>query len=803
MSLISFLKRSKSGFTLVEAMVAMGLVVMGGVAMMKVSQTQSDSDIRIQTSQAVNLEVHKFKLALEDTGVCEKNFVSNIGSMGQIESKFQGGILDAGGKMISLTSSKYIKNARYEVIEPSSWPAPGDIGEVFFKVKVHFTTVEQALDQAIVIEPGVFLETDKNAIVRTCLTPMKRKLREMQKRLCHEMGGVYDIKSSGEKGVFCKLGNSPPTPSSGISQTYLENFSFAPRYLQMNFSGHQRIYGPVSFSRLSPSNSSANLRLKNTGSYPGDEQRAFSYEWWHANYIKVLKQIPDQKRLCDGPGEMLLLTNQGARCLNISTDLRCDQSSGPSYLRGYDRDGNKVCVPLLGSTGVCKGEGSLVVKDGRLHYECNSTAPSCKPVDGQWQAVSPPQKTCLDGRLYVAATCVGRACGGKDCIGPARVEVGTCPKYHKYVCNPLAGSWQRLSTCQERDKSGSACTSGVANTGAEVCCEKTPTATCGLLCENGKSCQTDADCGASQGGGSCNTVSAGTSGSCSGGEYLSTFEQKGVCRDPIYHTDPFNGTVSVVSNQAAYQGYCDERVGTACWQLSDDVECTWYPNEVKLIQTRGNCSSLGQTSCQNQNGCSWTPPSPAVKKCHCGGSASTCVQGKSCANNAACGNGLCNVGYCDVSPKAPKLRDGTQYACAGLPASSCHGNCIWRSTGGIPGGGQVTYGQCICPSVSPGPSLLKPYYWKLANAWPEHYCIKRGLECISKIAVFQCVNTSGMGVSASHCSGEPLYGTPLISSEVFTSLKQLCPEGGTCAFTGQRMTQCPQRGDQQCVAAAD
>lgn len=434
----------------------MGLVVAGGLAMMKVSENQNQSSLRVQNTDEVNFAVYEAKSFFENQRNCQSKF-KGASTLEMIKKRVNTGLnLPLIRPTLKTSYGKTIQKIDYKLGKHSAWPS-GD-GEFSFNITLDIQRKNGLPNISQTIEPPIYLEL-KNSVVKTCLTPMERQLREMQKKICENVGGSY----TGATKPWCKLENSAKitqqanTPYLERLKTglVLDGVAISTEYMNEHLPNHylrpsspttQEVYGNLTFQEgLSESVILKKLPASPGASYYGkvspdySDKMAFTSSWWRDNFKKVLDYVGGF--YCTFSGGMVILTNSGPKCTSPN-DLTCHREG--SYLKGIDERGNPICRDLLGEGSPCHCGGELKVKnDGKIYYDCLSCGSSS---NGSWVLSNPLERYCENGILYDLYHCRRNGKVAQCNGGPPKIARGSCSEIPpiKYKWKPSGGGICRV-----------------------------------------------------------------------------------------------------------------------------------------------------------------------------------------------------------------------------------------------------------------------------------------------------------------------------------------------------------------------
>lgn len=642
---------NKLGFSLVEAMVGMGLMTAVGVGVMQMQSQQVKSQKNIDADYEIRVLSSAIYNNLKDKGACEETLGgiavdASVDFFGQIKGP-TGTILfnstrGNGGVPFKYKGQNTIEIVEYAVEPQGSFIDNGDgtkSGSVRFAIfykKISDLQKNDSLYKKYLSLPlriNVLMTTEEFV---SCINATDDIIATTVEKFCESISGVYDDVS--EK---CNLTNrdyTQPLPA-GLSHEGLSANEFA-----------NGIWPNV----INPTFVKEKMEAMMTGNLVSTTRIVLEQdptEDMHA----IPRAYANNKLRCAN-GMVGLMTESGIQC----TDLLCNDSMGAAqqYLVGINTDGTKICNTLFSDNGSCGDQkGSLKVQaNGSVKFEC------CTPTCSN-------QASHCSGSQYPSDNGCGLCSGTK----PAS-----------------SATWSAWSdTGETRDIS--ACTAGYIQT------EKKQTRTCNGTPECG---------GANCSGSNEQWVSAG-SRNCSTPNNCSSFDQHpdetNGCVNNIVgdgNWQPVSATCECQGVSGQYYASCNYPSGTRSGR-----EC----REIVLPPVNGGWSSWSAWStCSGgtqQRTRSCTNPAPQNGGATCSGSSTEsrsclCVKPMNkdpsdvCAGHCvqemdSCGNPYVIVGTAPYGHACIAHHEGPGVGCT-TPSTPTNVRCVKTSS-------RVEFGYCNGP----------------------------------------------------------------------------------------------------------
>lgn len=462
-------KLRKHGFTLIEALVGMVMVAGGMLAMVTVSDIQSDSNKRARFNSEVERFITDVDVLMRNGAACRQTVMNPGGAvnLAQLQNNVQTINDEAGNTFVNAGDIYDAANGGIARIRGiNAVPAPGYawVNPGIFAFNLEFT-IEPSVDLGNTISQ--FRKTLPAPIyvsiaggIDDCVTGLDRMLEEVRKETCESMGGTFTPATVNDN-VFCtfagenrgldpETGNPipdvalpiPAADSRVLARDFAEETAgnvFYSQYLKNNAAGaDQTINGAVAFSGLSGSNG---VIITNVGSYPPSnsatstsdgniidfENRVPNFNWINdpANFSELLRHGAAAGNYCDenNTNSIVVLSNAGPICVDAVT-LQCP--GGTTYLQGFNPDGTAICTPLIsGNTSCPDGQSyQLVESAGSLSLQCVACSDS-----SEWVDTGAPTCSCLGAQeqmQYCVSRC-GQPCPGGGSHGDIRRQnTGTC-----------------------------------------------------------------------------------------------------------------------------------------------------------------------------------------------------------------------------------------------------------------------------------------------------------------------------------------------------------------------------------------
>ena len=470
----------KDGFSIVEALVAMGMIAVGMLAMVEVSEIQSKDQQRVAIWSNVDQVTSNIHTILQNDQGCANTVLRNtVTSPANINNNinviFDGSNNRVYGVGDSFPQQGFTIAAITAVpFQGYGYPNAGPNGEYAFNVRIDFQIDSQAKINAMrnlvsrTLPEPIYVHVENNAGVYEaveCLSAMGRLLAEMKRDACESLGGEFGVVDPNEPRVWCTLPGSDRTnriaaddPESaavgtpnykrftvardqGINTStngeanFFNNASYA-RYLVADSSrtgGTQTVQSSLTFDDGGGSNGNGVVVNGMRGSFTNlaDLQDSVpNTSWLAANFINLMRQ-GDSSAIC-APGENPVITSNNPTGITCTTTAELQCAPG-EYLQGIRVDGSALCLPIVSPDTCGEGEtGDLVMNGGTLEIRCNT----CSSRSGRWENVSSQAEGACgcDGSFQQLQICVTR-CGGR-CLdragneviteGATRINVGSC-----------------------------------------------------------------------------------------------------------------------------------------------------------------------------------------------------------------------------------------------------------------------------------------------------------------------------------------------------------------------------------------
>lgn len=458
----------QKGFSLVQVMVAMGLLGAGAVTVMQVQKNNISANKKTETRYDVNSLAQDINTILIDENACRntfngRNFLAAAGTSNVFTQVRDGSV--GGGQVVYGTgpvvaNTINIDRYQYNITTPL---APTPSGQLTGAFRISFFYREAS---AILQNPNIYekkidhnfkVVTNPSGLLVNCFSDAGTDITQNVRNSCESLGGTFD-----EISLLCRLGNRSFSANPQITDISAANdnegisfFSFRdqiiPNLLDRNFL--QRTGGTLEDTLV------INGRLV-MAQNPIAETDVVTL-----GYIQNLLQCPA------GTTGVYVRSTNSINC----TSLMCNNSRTGSqqYLAGIDSNGNAICNPLV-DTGdtACPSGGSLKVQpNGSVRFQCCTPAcdnnanicsgiqyastNSCGACSGTKAALNNEWSDWSDtGQFREAGACVGgvvqmekrqtRLCGGgnecgvNNCTGNDERWVSSGSQGCLVACSP---SW--------------------------------------------------------------------------------------------------------------------------------------------------------------------------------------------------------------------------------------------------------------------------------------------------------------------------------------------------------------------------
>lgn len=353
------------GFSLVEVMVAMGLLGAASLTFMQMQKSNISANKRAESRYDVSSFAQDISAVFVDENACKntfagKNFVVPAGTSTAFDAIKDGS--DGGGQTLYSTG-KVIANSvdivRYEY-KVTTTPAAGSTGDfqISFFYKEDSSILRNANTYEKKVDNNFKVQVDGSGAIIKCFSDASHDISGNVKKACEAVGGAFD-----DATLLCNLnsvGRDFPTgmisdlatntgDNEGISYGDFSN-KIVPNLLDQNFLQYS---GGVLEDTLVIN---GNLLLAHNPT--------LNKEAVPLGYLENLLQCPA------GSSGVFVPSMNAIQC----TNLLCPPQH---YLAGIDSSGLAVCNPLVdNSAETCSAGGNLRVQpDGSVVFQCCS--PTC------------------------------------------------------------------------------------------------------------------------------------------------------------------------------------------------------------------------------------------------------------------------------------------------------------------------------------------------------------------------------------------------------------------------------------------
>lgn len=412
---------NSKGFSIIQAIIAAGVVGAASVGVMHMSNNQIEELLYLETRQEEEAIVKQIERMMMQTSVCTQTFQGN--SMGATTN--ENAIVDqAGNPLFDVTTQSYgggaikIESIQLENDGTNPVVASGE-GDAWAVITIRRLKRKKGADTIIKrIKLSATANAGNNLV--SCHSDVSDYINEALEEMCIGIGGF--INASGECEMSCASADPTHAVSAKcLSDKILPGQEYDQRWLQK-----------------SGGTKNGNLTFTNTGSLAESLQAATI----NSTLFCIGSKCRNFGASDCGVGQIVKGVNENGtpRCVNIGC------SGANQYLRGLDASGNAICNTF--PTNTCS--------TGRYANRVNS--------DGRVNCVSAPSgtaevSTCPSGQ-FIAAIDAG---GNPTCVTDRRAEMEAsnssgCPAGEAiYRINGQIASCRPIT---DRNAHGRTCASG-------------------------------------------------------------------------------------------------------------------------------------------------------------------------------------------------------------------------------------------------------------------------------------------------------------------------------------------------------